>query len=453
MKQFEDNATKSLALILNHSYRAKKKLIFDFLVQHHKEKFKFENFDSAETHAKLNGSIPDLILHFSGTDDVYRIEVKDKDSQLTDSERDRTNRDVFLIPKDYSYEKDIPVVEKIYWEDLFEQIDDEFDGLQFEELKLTRHTLGIERGKFMTLDTYKARLFEIFSRLEAINPSFKVDFDNENNDITHYEKDDDGWNIVYFDCGTVFTNDTLKDAEIGCHFWFGNEEVYIAFGNNKKDDYFSCYYDDLISAENYEDTNTEYENNYSKFLMSTEMLLEDDIDEVVDFFNVEVHILQTLLHKMNSRTYISRFKCPKRKIAKDVVIPEMKKLAEKLGLEFKNNDFENGCYWGGLEFHIPEIDNFMLTIEMDKDLWADMIYGIKWVDGESREDRDNLTGILDDSDKSNVWPSWKYFDDEDKNWNVTYFQQIEKDPQKFSEKIEDAIQECLAALRKKKLIK
>ncbi|GEM_PF-3874338 len=112
--QFEDNATNALVLILKGRNKTKAKFIFDFLIKKWNKKIDFENLDEVKTREEFNlkngkTTKPDIVLKFKSNIPDYKVEVKDKNAKLTSSEKDPTSRDVFLIPENYIYKKDIPI--------------------------------------------------------------------------------------------------------------------------------------------------------------------------------------------------------------------------------------------------------------------------------------------------------------------------------------------------------
>lgn len=162
-KQFEDNATKALVYILNGKNKAKAKLIFNFLFSKYEgNKPKFEDLSEVSMCQNLkNNSIPDIVLNFKNGFD-YKVEVKDKNTALTSSEKEIGNRDVFVIPSDYpeNYKILIPVKNVITWEELFKEIDINFGGECFDELNVTRDSLGLRT--IAGFDSFLAKGLEVF---------------------------------------------------------------------------------------------------------------------------------------------------------------------------------------------------------------------------------------------------------------------------------------------------
>lgn len=108
----EDEVTSHLGTLEGED----KKIVYDFLLK----PFKFTHKDviSVDVRTQHLNTIPDLEIHC-----VFRtikVEVKIKDADLTESEREPINRDLFLIPRGYRYENEIPSqCKKLLWEDLF----------------------------------------------------------------------------------------------------------------------------------------------------------------------------------------------------------------------------------------------------------------------------------------------------------------------------------------------
>lgn len=181
MTQYEDNASKSLWVILNGEIEYKRKCIFNFIVKN--PDLKYENFWYAEVQEKNIGTRPDLTLHFNDGK-KYNVEVKtETNARLTPNEKNNKNRDVFLIPKNYEYESKIEIV-KIYWEDLFQEIDSKYNGVGFDELMLTRICLGCytnclshEIMEFLGPGCKDICMQQIFHNLANIKDKIKDEFD------------------------------------------------------------------------------------------------------------------------------------------------------------------------------------------------------------------------------------------------------------------------------------
>lgn len=246
--QFEDNATNALVLILRGKNRAKAKLIFDFLIEKWKNKggIVFDDLDAVETRKSLrDNTTPDIVLKFKNNSQECKVEVKDKNSGLTDGEKAINNRDVFLIPEGYSHKDDIPIKSIIYWETLFRRIDFEFGGECFDELNLTRDSLGIR--SIASFDSYLAKALEVFCYLSAKEDFIKF------KKLSQLWKDTDKYQGFWIECedNYIFSfekEDILieyeykkggkSEEEIKKNFKYGHGEKYDFYHEKNKIDTF-----------------------------------------------------------------------------------------------------------------------------------------------------------------------------------------------------------------------
>lgn len=183
MTQLEDNATKSLSFILNTGSKVRKKLILDFLVLNDNSQYSYEEFIECKTQEKQGDTIPDLILYFKNRKE-FKIEVKDKNSTLTKAEKEETTRDLFLIPKEYKYENEFPENAKIkYWEDLFDKIDEEFNGQGFDEMNVTRFCLGIKSINEKRYEKIANFMINLNITLRKENPTLSFEIDKAGKEI------------------------------------------------------------------------------------------------------------------------------------------------------------------------------------------------------------------------------------------------------------------------------
>lgn len=252
--QFEDNATNALVLILKGRNKTKAKFIFDFLISKSdmREKVSFEDLSDVRTREKFyfnkkKYTVPDILLKFKNNLQEYKVEVKDKNSGLTDGEKNKKNRDVFLIPKGYRHEREIPIENIIYWEKLFKEIDLEFGGECFDELNLTRDSLGIR--SIASFDSYLAKALEVFCYLSAKEDFIKF------KKLSQLWKDTDKYQGFWIECedNYIFSfekEDILieyeykkggkSEEEIKKNFKYGHGKKYDFYHEKNKIDTFFC---------------------------------------------------------------------------------------------------------------------------------------------------------------------------------------------------------------------
>ena len=131
MNLYENLATQAITSFFYQEPVWKKEVLYDFLLS----PFKLSTFDIVEvkTQDHFKESIPDFTII---TKDGKRIryEVKINNSGLIFSEQKENTRDAYLIRKNYYFRNEIPIApDKIlFWEDLFELIDQKGATKDFE---------------------------------------------------------------------------------------------------------------------------------------------------------------------------------------------------------------------------------------------------------------------------------------------------------------------------------
>lgn len=281
--QFEDNATNALVLILRGNNKAKARLIFDFLVSKCNPKPKFEDVDYFSTRESTTDQTkPDITIHYKNNKfNDYHIEVKDKNSALTDSEKNPKSRDVFLIPDDYKHEKDIKS-EILYWKDLFEKIDTEFGGECFDELKLTRASLWIkESGSF---DAYVAKALKLFCYLAKDYEEIKFEAFDE----YFIQDENQGFWISIEISPTAIDNYILLSFE--------KEDVLIEWQKLNKNDSFTKTATAKLEKDHYEHFQNQYVHTYCKKIANRsdfmKMAILDNYKKTEEFKEFEEIIIK-----------------------------------------------------------------------------------------------------------------------------------------------------------------
>jgi len=133
---YENVATQAITSFFYNEPLWKKEILFNFLLK----PFNLKLSDIIEVKAQdnLKETIPDFTIVTKKEN--LRYEVKTNNSGLTYSEHKTTSRDAYLVRKDYSYFKDIPLEEDkiLFWEDLFKTIDQKGATKEFARLDLIR---------------------------------------------------------------------------------------------------------------------------------------------------------------------------------------------------------------------------------------------------------------------------------------------------------------------------
>ena len=279
--------------------------MFDFLVQFNKEDLLFSDFLKAETQESLTGTRPDLTLYFKNNKEYY-IEVKDKNSALTDSEKLKDNRHVFLIPNNYreDLKKQIPTDHILYWEALFKKIDDEFNGLHFPELKVTKETLGIKGEQIMTLDTYKAKVYEVMTKLLSMNKSISISVNRDiwkDFDTLPEDMEEDGYTGIKFNYQYVFPGEKLPSFKLWFGvLWFCKYDIQLDFNPDFTDKLKD--YDNILEDHDFSKTDDEGGERYRRIVITQNDFWKKSADELSLIFNENILHLQLTWNEIQLRS-------------------------------------------------------------------------------------------------------------------------------------------------------
>lgn len=172
MTLYENVATSTLINLFNSPNREeyKTKIIYDFLLK--KSGKEFGNISSVEEQASndSNTSIPDFVINFNDNSSL-RYEVKINNASLTESEKKKKERDVFLIPSNYKYTKDIPINNIIiYWEDLFDELDNQ--DIVIDGLDKVRNIINYPKQNLV------GKTWEVIANLKDSWPEVQMDLRN-----------------------------------------------------------------------------------------------------------------------------------------------------------------------------------------------------------------------------------------------------------------------------------
>ena len=172
MTLYENVATSTLINLFNSPNREeyKTKIIYDFLLKESGKEFGKISSVEEQASNESNTSIPDFVINFNDNSSL-RYEVKINDTPLTESEKKKKERDVFLIPSNYKYTKDIPINNKIiYWEDLFDKLDGQ--DIVIDGLDKVRNIINYPKQNLV------AKTWEVIANLKDSWPEVQMDLRN-----------------------------------------------------------------------------------------------------------------------------------------------------------------------------------------------------------------------------------------------------------------------------------
>ena len=173
MTLYENVATSTLINLFNSPNREeyKTKIIYDFLLKESGKEFGNISSVEEQTSNESNTSIPDFVINFINSNDKpLRYEVKINNASLTESETNETKRDVFLIPSNYKYINDIPIKKIIYWEDLFDELDNQ--DIVIDGLDKVRNIINYPKQNLV------AKTWEVIANLKDSWPGVQMDLRN-----------------------------------------------------------------------------------------------------------------------------------------------------------------------------------------------------------------------------------------------------------------------------------
>ncbi|MBR0125078.1 MAG: hypothetical protein IJM03_06985 [Treponema sp.] len=341
----------------------------------------------------------------------------------------------------------------VYWGEILDFIRDENINDKLINSILEKVEGFEKEKKIMPIDTYKARLIEVFDRLTGINANFMIDYD-KGFEISHFPDDsDEYWDCVYF---------KTYDENIKGWFWVSNEGIWIAFDlrkNSKSENAVNARsYNDVLEKAGFK--YREDDDDYDKYVISQDDFLNFDIEDVANIFNDAFLSWSIAKNTIHSEFLISKFNEPKIKLIKDKLLPMLKEIASRHGLKLSTDSFDKfpSCeQWAGFYFNIPSIEDFRLGFEFDKVRWNDFLYGICWNEEKKGKNLQKnqlklLSKILVDSGETVKWPSYKYFDKTNILEDAICPKNNDECVSEWIENIEEKIEECLAVLNHKGII-
>ena len=172
MTLYENVATSTLINLFNSPNREeyKTKIIYDFLLNIFGKRFEDISFVEEQASNDSNTSIPDFVINFIDNTSL-RYEVKINNASLTESEKNETERDVFLIPLNYKYKDKIPNGKIIiYWEDLFDELDNQ--DIVIDGLDKVRNIINYPKQNLV------GKTWEVIANLKDSWPEVQMDLRN-----------------------------------------------------------------------------------------------------------------------------------------------------------------------------------------------------------------------------------------------------------------------------------
>ncbi|MBQ1971340.1 MAG: hypothetical protein II223_02740, partial [Treponema sp.] len=191
MNIHENVATQALTTFFYQEPLWKKEILYNFLLSPFK--LKLQDIEKVITQDNLKETIPDFTIITKDGREI-RYEVKINDAALTFSEKDKNNRDAYLIRKNYKYYEQIPVSEEkiLRWEDLFAAIDKVGASKDFARLDLVREYMREEINTLLLTRHEVAMLYSPKTIISVYSMSEKIlglckNFLDSNNDSYTYE--------------------------------------------------------------------------------------------------------------------------------------------------------------------------------------------------------------------------------------------------------------------------
>lgn len=203
MNLYENLATQAITSFFYKEAIWKKEILFDFLLK----PFNLQLGDIAEvkTQDNLKGTIPDFSIITREGKKIY-FEVKINNSALTQSELEENTRDAYLIRKEYYYFPNIPVAKEriLYWEDLFELIDQKGATEEFNRFQMLREYMNEDIHTILLTPHEVAMLYSretilaVYGMKEKVITLCKNFLEANTNRFQIGIKLDNEWGIGYF---------------------------------------------------------------------------------------------------------------------------------------------------------------------------------------------------------------------------------------------------------------
>ena len=341
---------------------------------------------------------------------------------------------LYVVPDGYDWKKNKRVnienrVQILTWREIVNFLREQNDsdpliGLIYNKVD------NVEVEQVKTLESYKAKVYEVMTRLCALNGAISVNLD-ENNSINNpflsypEEMKETDWAGIDFSYGGFA-------GEI----WFGKKDIWLYFRIDE------IGYEDILLEQGFE-----YDDGDAAYIMriiSQDDFWKKDSEELTLIFNSCILSHQYAWNEINNK---QNFEYPSILFSK--VKPELEIIAKKHSLELDDDEelIKEGFFYFNTE-------SWRYGFEFDNDDWGDFFYGIKYFEKNdekniSKQNKKLLINILKGSSENTDWyPSWKYADDPYRNWNGDTFQTISDNPKQFAEYIDSKLSEMERALKK-----
>ena len=339
---------------------------------------------------------------------------------------------LYVVPEGYDLIKRVTIkqrVNSITWNEIVNFLREQNDSDPMIGL-IYRKVDNVEVNQVKTLESYKAKVYEVMTRLCALNGAISINLDDNNsknypfNSYPEEMKEND-WAGIDFSYG-IFPGE----------LWFGKKDILLYFRANRG-------YDDILLEQGFEYYAAD--DAYIKQVISQEDFFKKDVDELPLIFN------SCILCHQYANNEILRINFEFKNILKMKVKPVLDTIAKKHSIEFDAENIEDGCFWFNAEL-------WRYCFEFAEDDWGDFFYGIKYY---NKNDEENITkqqkklliNILKGSrDNTDWYPSWKWAEEPYRNWNGLTFKNISKNPEVFGKFVDDKLIEIEKALKKNGLI-
>lgn len=201
MNIYENAATEAIRSFFDTEPRWKKEILFNFLLEPFN--LNLDDIEYIETQDYLKNTIPDFTIKTKNNGSI-KFEVKINNAALTYSERKKSSRDVFLLPKEYIHNKKIPKdCKRLFWEDLFDLIERKGAMQEFARLGLIQEYLHEPECILLLKPMGVAMLyspetvFAVYELSESVLKLCKNFLDENKEKYTKTKKEQSQWGIGY----------------------------------------------------------------------------------------------------------------------------------------------------------------------------------------------------------------------------------------------------------------
>lgn len=327
---------------------------------------------------------------------------------------------LYLIPDDY---KDNFVKNKrskqIYWSEIIEYLrkHNEYDPYI---TMLTQKVEGLDKHNIRSLESYKAKLYEILLMMMTNNPDISFSITEENIASMPQEIDTNDCQAVEFKY-----RDEIK------------QEYYLGVDKNEFFLLLPCEFSPFYMSEG--------KALFDDYYFEKVLIKKLSIISISDFWKKEVSELSEIFRK-KIETYIKvyerteKFMNDSKSIYEDVFIKNLDEYAKKHDLDFEydedNKTFsfqKKGEKWK-YAFQFENKNDWRKDCPPPFFL-RDFLFGIFY--NGSKKDRKKYVKILSEPvfQDGGEWVSYKYYDEPYLHWGRTTFEELKKSPMKFIEKV------------------